>query len=350
MTERSDVPHPAERASGPEGGADVPAARSRRAVVTATAGAAVLAVAAARRSSGRAEAADGDELRVGVGNSAESRTILDGPSFVVTDGEELAGSLARRVLADSVVETGVYGFTAGADASRAVWGLDQTADGVGVYGQHGGGGVGTGVFARSANGPGVIAVGTDSDVSMRGSGQIRFVGTREVASTSGGAIGSMVRDASGTLWYCYATDRWQRIAGRSQASTFVAIDPTRVYDSRSPQPIPGALPAGGARVISVRTGRDLTTGGVVEASLVPPDATAVSYNLTAARTIGSGFLTINPGDVAAVRSSAVNWTGDDQVVANSGTVRVDVNGTVRVICGGVASAADLIVDVTGYYS
>lgn len=309
-------------------------------------GAAAAVVAGAAVKSGTASAADGDAIIAGQQTTSGSRTELIGPSFVVSDGRA-SGSLAREVVAGVV--TGVHGFTDRDTDSRAVWGLDRTTDGTGVYGQHGDETRGTGVIAESGNGPGLVAIGTGADVVLRGSGQLRMMASQQVGATSPGNIGTLVRENDGTLWYCYAADRWQRLAGRSRASTFVAIDPTRVYDSRPPVPIPGALAAGGARVFSVQSGHDLQSGGVIDGSLVPFDATAVAYNLTVVRTINSGFLSIASGDAAVARASAVNWTATGQTVANAGIVPVDVNGNVKVFCGG-DGATDFIVDVSGYYN
>jgi len=325
--------------------ADADRQRSDRRGVLAGTAAAIVAATAVRSES--VSAADGDALIAGDVSTASTRTELVGPSFVVTDGEA-SGSLAREVVPGVV--TGVHGFTARDVNSRGVWGLDQTTDGVGVYGQHWDRSVGTGVVAESGNGPGLVAQGTGSDVVLRGSGELRFAEAKSVSTNSPGAPGTLARDAAGTLWYCAERDRWQRIAGPARTSTFVPIDPTRVYDSRAPQPAQGALGSGGQKILSVRDGRDIESGNVFDADIVPFDATAISYNLTIVDTVGSGFLAVTPGDVSALRASTINWTVTNQTLANAGIVKIDRSGFVRIFCGGPGGSTDFIIDVTGYYA
>ena len=320
---------------------------SRRAIFAGSAAAAAAVVAGAALGSGKVQAIDGQPINAGVQNTATERTELVGPSFVVTDGDA-SGSLAREVVAGVV--TGVHGFTARASNSRAVWGLDQTTDGVGVYGGHWERSRGTGVVAESFNGPGLVAQGTGYDVILQGTGELRFAQPKDIGPTSPGLVGTLARDAAGTLWYCVSPNRWQRIADTARTSTFVPIDPTRVYDSRSPAPIPGSLSTGAQRVLSVRDGRDIASGGVTEPALVPFDASAISYNLTIARTVGNGYLSIAPGDAPRAKASSINWTGDAQTMANAGIVKIDGSGNVKVFCDGPGGSTDLIVDVTGYYA
>lgn len=331
--------------------APVPArSTSRRSMMVASAGAAA-AAAAALATSGSVEAADTDPLLVGVeDNFATSRTRLLGPSFVVTD-TGVEGSLSRRV---GGTTTGVYGVTtesgAGTVSTRAVWGNDETPGGVGVFGQHGTTGEGVGVIAQSFNGPGLGARGTTFDLLLQQSGRMNFTSAGDIAPTTTAPVGTLARSGDGSLWYAKGDDDWVRLAGGERTSTFTPIEPTRVYDSRVPLPLPGAVAAGGRRRLSVRSGRDLTSGAVFDSNLVPAEATAVSYNVTVTRTIGSGFLTVAPGDAAVARASSINWTEVGQTIANAGIVKIDGDGAVTVFVGGPGGATDFIIDVTGYYA
>lgn len=325
---------------------------SRRSLVLASAGAAAAAVAVASRS---AEAANGEALTIGNGlennsNFATAPTRLVGPSFVVTDGG-VEGSLSRRV---GGTTTGVYGVTtqsaAGTVATRAVWGNDETPGGVGVYGQHGTTGEGVGVIAQSFNGPGLGARGTTFDVLLQQSGRMNFVSAGALAPSTPAPVGTLARSDDGSLWYAKGTNDWVRLAGGERASTFTPIEPTRVYDSRVPNPLPGFVPTGGRRRLSVRSGRALDTGAITDAFLVPVEATAVSYNVTITRTIGAGFLTVAPGDSTEAKASSINWTEDGQTIANAGIVKVDGDGAVNVFVGGQSGATDFAIDVTGYYA
>ena len=325
-------------------------ARTRRSMMVASSAAAA-AAAAALVSSGSAAADDGDNLVLGdEQNLAQSRTRLIGPSFVVTDGG-VEGSLSRRV---GGTTTGVYGVTtqsaAGTVSTRAVWGLDETEGGVGVYGQHGTNGSGVGVIGQSFDGPGVGARGTTFDLLLQQSGKMNFVSAGALAPNTPAPIGTLARSDDGTLWYAKGDSDWVRLAGGERASTFTPVEPTRVYDSRVPNPLPGLLGGGQQRRLSVREGRDLTTGTVTEGGLVPVEATAVSYNVTITRTVGNGFLTVAPGDAAVAKASTINWTESGQTIANAGIVQIDGDGAVTVFVGEGSGVTDFIIDVTGYYA
>ncbi|MCB0915201.1 MAG: hypothetical protein KDC23_05785 [Actinobacteria bacterium] len=108
------------------------------------------------------------------------------------------------------------------------------------------------------------------------------------------------------LWYCVhsgdyddpqADDPvWRLLAGPTSAGSYVPITPTRVFDSRRPEPGPaGRLAADTWRDISVADGRDLATGAVTVPNLVPPGATAVSINLTVTDGAGTGWVAIEQG-------------------------------------------------------
>ena len=324
---------------------DAAGERTRRAVLAGSAvGAAALL---GTRPTGVAAAVDGDPIVAGGTTTATSRTNLRGPSLVVTDGAA-SGSLAREVVPGVVA--GVHGFTSDDTRSRAVWGLDETDDGVGVYGQHTGPALGTGVVALSDSGSGLVAEGTAHDVELRGSGSMWLRGDRNVTSGTAGPAGVMVGNDEGTLWYSTEPNRFRRIAGPNRASTFTPIEPTRAYDSRSPQPEPGVLPVDGERIVSVRLGRDLGSGVVIDGRLIALDAIAVSFNLTAINTFGRGFLAVSPGDALAPRASTLNWRADGELISNSGIAKLDANGNVKVFAGGQFGYTDFFLDVTGYYA
>lgn len=324
---------------------------TRRSVMFASVGVAAAAAATALVASGTSEAADDDPLVLGSeDNLAQSTTRVIGPSFVVTDGG-VEGSLSRQVAG---VTTAVYGVTsesaAGTVSTRAVWGVDETPGGVGVFGQHGTTGEGVGVIGQSFNGPGVGARGTNFDLLLQQSGRMNFVSAGPIAANTLAPVGTLARSDDGSLWYAKGDNDWVRLAGGSRASTFTPIEPTRVYDSRVANPLPGLVGSGSRRRLSVRSGRDLDAGAVIDANLVPADATAVSYNVTVTRTTGSGFLTVAPGDADVAKASSINWTTAGQTIANAGIVKIDGDGAVNVFVGGPGGSTDFIIDVTGYYA
>jgi hypothetical protein len=129
----------------------------------------------------------------------------------------------------------------------------------------------------------------------------------------------------------------------------VTVTPARAYDSRknmTPDAI-GPMSFGAARTVSVANSRDVASGAAV-AELVPTNATAIAYTLTATNTSGAGFLTVNPGGNNTVTASTINWSTDGDSIANTGVVKLGGSRQVTVIQGGGGSA-DFIIDIVGYY-
>jgi hypothetical protein len=88
---------------------------------------------------------------------------------------------------------------------------------------------------------------------------------------------------------------------------------------------------------------------VVTADAVPVAATAIACNLTVSGTTGSNFLALTPGDAASYTTSAINWTGADQSVANGLITKLDANRFVKVWCGDQSGSTHVLLDVNGYW-
>lgn len=167
--------------------------------------------------------------------------------------------------------------------------------------------------------------------------------------------GSLYVDATGTWWAKVADGSagWRQLAGPTAAGSFHAITPARVYDSRkSMSPMAsGVIATGAARTISVADRRNVDTGAVVAAGVVPAGATAVAFNLTITGTSGGGFIAINPGTSSTVNASFANWAAAGTVVANAGVSGIDGSRRLTLIVGGAPGASThAIVDITGYYA
>ena len=108
------------------------------------------------------------------------------------------------------------------------------------------------------------------------------------------------------------------------------------------------LATGSGRLVSVADKRDLTTGAVVTANVVPVGATAISVNVTVTGTVGTGFLAVNAGGNTVIAASAINWFGPDQNLANGIIVPVSAARQVTVIAGGGGST-HFVLDVSGYF-
>jgi len=208
---------------------------------------------------------------------------------------------------------------------------------------------------------GVEAIGTDYGVSTSGDLAALFLPPTQdtappdrSASHDAGAIDIHRLDDIGfesDFWACVGggtPGRWRKLAGPDTAGSLHAIEPTRVYDSRRPVPSGGTIGSGGTRVVSVADGRDLATGAVTVADLVPAGATAIAFNLTIAGTAGNGFLSVAPGDSTAAGASTINWSGPGQSVANGSLVKLDGSRQVKVYAG-PSGSTHFILDVTGFY-
>jgi len=281
---------------------------------------------------------------------------------------ENAGLIAETAITNN---DGVIGFCAGGAASSGVHGF--SFDGRGVVGT---GDVGVGVLGeiRSGNSsPGSVAVQATNQSTGAGSIGVQatatsgtaglggsFAGTlaplRLVPGTTTGApktgthaAGELFVDVNGGLYYCRTggtPGTWVNLLAPTPVLHFVT--PTRVYDSRQPQPAPGALASGHSRTVRVADGRAVAGGGVTVPNLVPTGATGVAYNLTIVDTVNGGFLAVNPGTSTAVTSSAINWSTSGAALSNASVVAIDANRQVTVTAGG-GGTTDFIIDVVGYY-
>jgi hypothetical protein len=358
--------------------------RSRRDLLAKGTVAAAVAAVAGTALSKSAHAADGDNLRIGLANTGSSTTALSGgTTFRVSQGTS-AGAASIYGLASgdtnlygvrgdrSGADTGgagVFGVASG-DEQKAIHGRATGSQGVGVYGEitgTGGTGVygivsgstvsgvgvrgevtfGTGVAGVATSGTGVTGNGTTFDVRAVGSGRIGLAASSPSA-TANGAVGTIARDGDGSLWYCYATNRWRRLAGSSTAGSFVPLTPFRAYDSRRPQPQQGKIAANQTRTLSVKDARSVADGTVTTADVVPAGATAVAFNITVVNTEANGYLYVADGGATSIAASTINWPAANTVVANSAIVKLDATRQIKVFCG-ETGATNFIIDVAGYY-
>ncbi len=128
-------------------------------------------------------------------------------------------------------------------------------------------------------------------------------------------------------------------------ATYQAVAPSRILDTRSGLGISGALSSHHARGFQV-------TGYHPEADLyIPPGATAVTGNLTVTQQSAAGFLYLGPNAMDNPTSSTVNFpVGDDR--ANAVTVALANDGTLSVTYAApsLGPTAQVILDVTGYFT
>lgn len=325
---------------------------SRRNLIGRGAIAAAAGLAAGAIASDRASAADGDNMKLGSSNTASSTTELSGGSSLsALDGDSTVASILG--LSSQVDGVGVSGQATGENGT-GVFGYAEERLGAGVLGHFDGNfneeRIGSGVVASSTFGWGIIAEGNIADLVAGGSGRIDMSASETPITPTGfGFPGTLARDESGTLWWCHADSKWRVLSGIASSGAFHAISPIRAFDSRKNQPSPGKVRTGQSRKVLVADSRSQETGAILKRDVVPVGSTAVSFNITATSTENRGFLSVLPGDAATFETSTINWPSPNFVVANGSTVTLDSSRSIRVFCGGAASAADFIIDITGYY-
>jgi hypothetical protein len=113
---------------------------------------------------------------------------------------------------------------------------------------------------------------------------------------------------------------------------FTPIDPKRGYDSREAG---GPIGPGLSRTVDL-------------SALVPAGATGVAYTLTVADTTGSGHLSVGLPGQPKPPTSAINWSANNQNVANSATATLTTNRSLEIFAGG--GPTDFVIDVLGYYT
>jgi hypothetical protein len=149
----------------------------------------------------------------------------------------------------------------------------------------------------------------------------------------GGARTHLIFDVSG--YY---------VAGDS-GSFFVAVAPARLLDSRDGTGEATKFSAGVPQSFAV-TGRQDALGHVI----IPADAIAVTGNLTITNQSVRGFAYIGKESTGTPASSSLNAPYKDNR-ANNVTVALDGSGSLSaVFVGAAGSTADLIFDVSGYFT
>ena len=134
-------------------------------------------------------------------------------------------------------------------------------------------------------------------------------------------------------------------------ATFHPVEPFRAFDSRQAAfTESGRLAPNATKVIDITDGYD-SSGVLIPAqeNLVPSNATAVTFNITAAGQTGPNFVAVTAGDAASFTASTINYTGGGNI-ANASTVTVAADQTIKLWGGGNTGSAHVIIDITGYYA
>ena len=130
-------------------------------------------------------------------------------------------------------------------------------------------------------------------------------------------------------------------AGTSSPSSFVAITPCRLFDTRAGEPV-------GDRATPLTANETLVrqVTGTNGNCAIPAGATAINYNLTIPNGL-DGYLTLYPADTARPNASSINPVTGQGVKVNDGTVGLSATGAVALYS--LQGPLDAILDITGYY-
>ncbi len=121
-------------------------------------------------------------------------------------------------------------------------------------------------------------------------------------------------------------------------ATYVALEPTRLVDTRVNTGLSGPLTSTVPR-----------TFAVVGHAGVPSGAVAVTANITAVNPTSAGWLAVTPTPSVMPPTSSLNLPKGD-IRANGITVRLSPDGTLSVVFRGAPGATTaFLVDITGYY-
>ncbi|MET9619880.1 MULTISPECIES: protease pro-enzyme activation domain-containing protein [unclassified Streptomyces] len=127
---------------------------------------------------------------------------------------------------------------------------------------------------------------------------------------------------------------------RSAATTFNALAPARILDTRYAIGRAGTAPVGANGTVKLKVAG---AGGVPATGV-----TSVVMNITATAPSASGFLTAYPSGTTRPSSSNINWL-KGQTIPNLVTVPVGKDGSVDLFNAG-GGTTHFIADVSGYYS
>jgi hypothetical protein len=151
---------------------------------------------------------------------------------------------------------------------------------------------------------------------------------------------------------------WSLSAWRASAavsadeSTFVAVSPTRILDTREDIGLAGPFVSPVAQDLKV-TGTIPTKSGTIV--VVPDGATGVVLNVTAVGPTAAGFVSIRPADAPGVpTTSSLNFNAGD-VIPNSVTVQMPTSGgdagKIEITYNAFDQAGpttEMLIDVVGY--
>ena len=146
-------------------------------------------------------------------------------------------------------------------------------------------------------------------------------------------------------------------SGSSSASSYVPVTPVRVLDTRSDLGLVEVTDgAAGTLKVTGSIPTATSSGGVVNAVVVPAGATAVVLNVTAVNPTSSGYVSLRPGDATGPPTvSTLNVTAGG-TFPNGATITVPTTGAhageIQVWYEAeytTVGSTELLIDIAGYY-
>ena len=160
-----------------------------------------------------------------------------------------------------------------------------------------------------------------------------------IALAPNGSLAVIYKAASGTHTHVLLDVTGYFFAGLGQ--TYHPLSPDRVLDSRS-DPVTHAFAANVSKHFPV-------AGVLINGVTIPSAATAITANLTVTGQTKAGYVSLTPALDNNPLTSTLNFpVGDNR--ANGLTIPLNVDGTLAAVYKAASGTANLILDVTGYYS
>ena len=136
-------------------------------------------------------------------------------------------------------------------------------------------------------------------------------------------------------------------AAGGTASSFTAITPCRLLDTRVDGPAAGTTPPkntplGQGQIMMVKA-----RGNFGNCTALSPTATGAVLNVTTVNSTASSFLTVWPADKSKPFVSSLNWVGGQAATPNQVTTGLDASGQFSVYNN--TGSVDVIIDVVGMY-
>jgi hypothetical protein len=136
-------------------------------------------------------------------------------------------------------------------------------------------------------------------------------------------------------------------ASSGSGSTFVAITPCRLLDTRADGPATGtkppmSSPLGQGQILTVNA-----RGNFGNCTALSPTATGAVLNVTTVNSTASSFLTVWPADKTKPFVSNLNWVGGQAPTPNQVTTGLSASGQFSVYNN--TGTVDVVIDIVGVY-